>query len=154
MKSTYQTNLYYRLICFLLGTLIFYVILNYHPESLIDYFISLFVSLSLVALLLFQSIYVEEFIFEEQGLTYQKKYFNWIKIIFIIRYEEIQGIEKIENIQRITHYKIFITRGTEIKTYTFTNYKLFLYYLIRPNLDNIIQLVSIKANKPIDYKMI
>jgi len=154
MKSTFQTNRYYRIICFLFGALILYGFLKNHPEGMIDYYISLFVSLSLVAILLFQSIYVEEFIFTDDGFTYQKKYFTWNKIIFAIRYQEIQRIEKTENIQRITNYKIYFIRASNLETYTLTNYKLLLYYLIQPNLDKIFQLISIKSNKPIDYKMI
>lgn len=121
---------------------------------MIDYYISLFVSLSLVVILLFQSIYVEEFIFTDDGVTYQKRYFTKKILIFAIRYQEIQRIEKIENIQQITNYKISFIHASNIETYTLTNYKLLLYFLIRPNLDKILKLISIKANKPIDYKMI
>lgn len=154
MKSTFQTNPYYRIICFLLGTWILYAFLKNLPEDMIDYYISLFVSLSIVAILLFQSIYAEEFIFTDDGFSYRKKYFTKHIIIFAIRYQEIQRIEKIENIQRITNYKISFIHGSNIETYTLTNYKLLLYYLIRPNLDKIFLLISIKADKPIDYKMI
>jgi len=154
MKSIFRTNLYYRIICFLLGAFILSAFLKNHPDSMIDYYISLFVSLSLIAILLFQSIYVEEFIFTDDGFTYQKKYFIWNKIIFAIRYQEIQRIEKTENIQRITNYKIYFIHASNLQTYTLTNYKLLLYYLIRPNLDKIFQVISIKADKPIDYQMI
>jgi hypothetical protein len=154
MKPTFQTNPYYRIICFLLGVILLYAFLNYHTDNLIDYYIALFVSLSIVLILLVQSIYIEEFIFQNDQVVYQKRYFIWVKIILIIPYREIQRIEKIENIQRITNYKISYCHDSNTITYNLTIYKLLLYYLIRPNFDFIFQEISIKANKPIEYKMI
>lgn len=154
MKPTFQTNPYYRLICFLLGAILLYVFVNYHTDKLFDYYIAVFVSLSFVAILLFQSIYIEEFIFQNDKVVYQRRYFIWVKIILIIPYREIQRIEKIENIQRITNYKIYYIQESNIKIYSLTTYKLLLYYLIRPNFDYIFEQISVKANKPIEYRMI
>jgi len=154
MKQIFQTNPYYKATCFSLGIILLYTLLNFHTEKAADYFIALFVLVSCNALLFFQSFYSEEFIFTEKELIYQVKYLFWSKIIFKINYLEIQRIEKNMNFQGITNYKILYLHDSELLEYSFINFKPLLFYLIRPNIDQVLQQLSILTNKHIDNTMV
>jgi len=131
-----------------------YTLLTFHTEKATDYFIALLALVSLDALLFFQSFYSEEFIFTENELIYQEKCLLWSKIKFNIKYIQVQGIERKSNFQGITNFKILYLHESRLLEHSFINYTPLFFYLIRPNIDQVLIQLAILANKEIDNEMI